>query len=206
MTRKRLWEKHLAKYPSSYGYSQFCEHLARYLQKSDPTMVLSHQPGDAFQIDFAGTPLSYIDRITGEIIPSPVLACSLPYSSLTYYDPLESTRMEHLVPALNRAANYMGGITKWVLTDNMKQIVTRSCRYEPTFTELAEQGAVHYNTFFKAILAGKPKDTQWKRPLILAIRISMLHYVYSLICLISSRIFFIFDCFALYPLCDKIFI
>ena len=30
MTRKRLWEKHLAKYPSSYGYSQFCEHLARY--------------------------------------------------------------------------------------------------------------------------------------------------------------------------------
>ena len=158
MTRKRLWEKHLVKYPSSYGYSQFCEHFARYLQKSNPTMVLSHQPGEAFQIDFAGTDLSYIDRLTGEIISSPVLSCSLPFSSLTYYDPLESTRMEHLVPALNRAAHYLGGITKWVLTDNMRQIVTRSCRYEPTFTELAEQWTVHYNTFFKSTRVGKPKD------------------------------------------------
>jgi len=158
MTRKRLWERHIEKYPSSYSYSQFCEHFARYLNKSNPTMVISHQPGDVFQIDFAGADLSYINRYTGEIVPTPVLSCSLPYSSLAYYDPLESTRLEHLVPALNRAANYLGGITRWVLTDNMKQIVARACRYEPTFTELAEQWAVHYNTFFKATRVGKPKD------------------------------------------------
>jgi hypothetical protein len=40
----------------------------------------------------------------------------------------------------------------------MRQIVIRSCRYEPTFTELAEQWAVHYNTFFKATRVGRPKD------------------------------------------------
>lgn len=158
MTRKRLWGKHLAKYPDSYSYSQFCEHFARYLNRSDPTMVMSHRPGDVFQIDFAGTDLSYIDRSTGEIIPCPVLVCSLPYSSLAYIEPLASTQLEHLVGSLNRAVNYLGGVTNWILTDNMRQIVTRPCRYEPTFTELSEQWAVHYNTFFKATRVGKPKD------------------------------------------------
>jgi len=158
MTRKRLWEKHLAIYPDSYSYSQFCEHFARYLQTSDPTMVIPHQPGDALQMDFAGAPLSYIERATGEIVYCPTLVCSLPYSSLTYVDPLESSRFEHLVGGLNRTTHYLGGITKWVLSDNMRQIVTRACRYEPTFTELAEQWAVHNNTFFKATRVGKPKD------------------------------------------------
>ena len=60
MTRKRLWEKHIASYPNSYSYSQFCEHFARYLNTSDPTMVLSHQPGAELQMDFAGKSLCYI--------------------------------------------------------------------------------------------------------------------------------------------------
>ena len=158
MTRKRLWEKHITSYPDSYSYSQFCEHFARYLNTSDPTMVISHQPGDELQIDFAGKSLSYIDRVTGEIIFCPTLVCSLPYSSLSYLEPLESSRLEHLVGGLNRAANYLGGITKWVLSDNMRQIVTRACRYEPTFTELSEQWAVYNSTFFKATRVRKPKD------------------------------------------------
>ncbi len=112
MTRKRLWKKHLVKYPSSYSYSQFCEHFARYLNKSDPTMVMSHKPGDVFQIDFAGKDLIYIDRKTEEIIPCPVLVCTLPYSSLAFFDPLASARLENLVPSLNRAADYLGGITR----------------------------------------------------------------------------------------------
>ncbi len=158
MTRKRLWERHLAKYPDSYSYTQFCEHFARYLNRSNPTMILSHSPGDPMQIDFAGKDLSYIDRSTGEIIFCPTLVCSLPYSSLTYVEPLRTARLEHLIPGLSRTVTYFGGVTNQVLTDNMKQMVTRSCRYEPTFTELSEQWAVHYNTDLKAARVRKPKD------------------------------------------------
>ncbi|MEA1876991.1 MAG: IS21 family transposase [Bacteroidota bacterium] len=158
MTRKRLWERHLAKYPESYSYTQFCEHFARYLNTSDPTMVMSHRPGDVMQIDFAGKNLEYIDRSTGEIIPCPTLVCSLPYSSIAYVEPLLTARLEHLIPALSRTVTYFDGVTRVVLTDNMKQTVIRACRYEPTFTELAEQWAVHYDTFLKATRVRKPKD------------------------------------------------
>ena len=158
MTRQRLWARHLAKYPDSYSYTQFCEHFSRYLNKSDPTMVLSHLPGDEMQIDFAGKSLSYIDRDTGEIIFCPTLVCSLPYSSLAYVEPLRTASLEHLIPTLSRTVTYFGGVTNQVLTDNMKQTVTHACRYEPTFTELAEQWAVHYNTNLKAARVRKPKD------------------------------------------------
>ncbi|HSL85577.1 MAG TPA: hypothetical protein VK861_01435, partial [Bacteroidales bacterium] len=62
------------------------------------------------------------------------------------------------VPAMNRALEYFGGSTKVTLTDNMKQIVTQANRYEPSFTLLAEQWSLHYNTALKAARPGKPKD------------------------------------------------
>ena len=40
----------------------------------------------------------------------------------------------------------------------MKQIVTQTNRYEPSFTLLAEQWSVHYNTSLKAARPAKPKD------------------------------------------------
>jgi hypothetical protein len=59
---------------------------------------------------------------------------------------------------MNRAVEYFGGATKVTLTDNMKQIVTQTNRYEPTFTLLSEQWSVHYNTCLKAARPSKPKD------------------------------------------------
>ncbi|HQG36214.1 MAG TPA: hypothetical protein PK094_03295 [Bacteroidales bacterium] len=40
----------------------------------------------------------------------------------------------------------------------MRQVVTQSSRYEPSFTQLFEQWAVHYNTCLKAARVAKPKD------------------------------------------------
>ena len=40
----------------------------------------------------------------------------------------------------------------------MKQIVTKSCRYEPVFTSSLQQWALHYNITLQATRVGKPKD------------------------------------------------
>ena len=109
-------------------------------------------------MDFAGKKMSYVEQATGEIVECPVFVCTLPYSSISYVEPLRSCRLEHLVPAMNRAVEYFGGVTKVTLTDNMKQIVTQTNRYEPSFTLLAEQWSVHYNTTLKATRPAKPKD------------------------------------------------
>lgn len=158
VTRSLLWEEYLAEQPDGYRYTQFCEHLSQYCKQNRATMHFSHVPGDCLQIDFAGKKLRYIDRETGEIIQCPVLVCTLPFSNFSYVEALPAAGGPHLFAAMNRCLEFLGGVPKNILSDNMKQYVIKNSRYEFTFQELAAQWAVHYNTNLDAARPRKPKD------------------------------------------------
>jgi transposase len=158
VTRKLLWEEYRLQYPEGYSYGHYCEHLSRYLAKEKATMHFVHLAGDYLQIDFAGKPLSYVDKQTGEIIFCPVLVCTLPFSSYTYVEALASAKQEELFASLNRCLEYIGGVPKNILSDNMKQYVKKNDRYEYTFQELAHQWSAHYNTNLDVTRPRKPKD------------------------------------------------
>jgi hypothetical protein len=121
-------------------------------------MHFEHKPGERLQIDFAGDNLKYIDRSTGEIHSCAVLTCELPFSGLSYVEALPSASHEFFFPALCRCIDYLGGVPENVLSDNMKQWVTKSSRYEPVFNEISERWALHYNTSLSATRVAKPKD------------------------------------------------
>ena len=158
VTRRTLWEEYQAANPETYRYAQFCVHFARYLKTTKATMHLSHRPGEYLQVDFAGKNLHYIDVHTGEIIPCPVLVCTLPYSGYTYVEALSSAKQEPLFCSMSLSQEYFGGVTRNTLSDNMKQVVEKNHRYEYSFQELADQWAVHYNTNLEATRPRKPKD------------------------------------------------
>lgn len=158
VTKLILWEEYLQDQPEGYRYAQFCHHLEHYMKCHEATMPQVHLPGDTLQIDFAGDQLHYYDAEQKEWISCPVLLCTLPYSSLFYAEPLASARQEHLIPALNNALAYIGGVPKNVLSDNMAQVVTKPSRYEPVFTDLMEQWALHNRTNMQATRPVKPKD------------------------------------------------
>ncbi|ABL65941.1 IS21 family transposase [Chlorobium phaeobacteroides] len=158
VTKQVLWEEYLQDRPTGYQYSQFCYHVDQYIKQHAVTMPQQHEPGYRLQIDFAGDPLWIIDPLTRERIKCPVLVCTLPCSSFFYVEPLSSCRQEHLIPALNRALAYFGGVPKNILSDNMKQVVTTASRYEPVFNDLMEQWALHYQTNMQATRAVRPKD------------------------------------------------
>jgi len=158
VTKLRLWEEYRGEVPEGYSYSQFCDHLAIHSRKSAATMHFEHKPGERVQVDFAGKPLYYIDSSTGEIISCPVLVCVLPFSGYSYVEALQTACQEHLFPALGRCMSYFGGVPQNVLSDNMKQYVHKSNRYEPVFSEICEQWSLHYNTTLSATRVSKPKD------------------------------------------------
>ncbi len=158
VTKLRLWEEYRQEVPDGYSYSQFCDHLVIHTRKSAATMHFEHKPGERLQVDFAGKPLSFIDSSTGEIIACPFLVCVLPFSGYAYVEALPSATQEHMFAALGRCLGYLGGVTRNVLSDNMKQFVHKSNRYEPVFAELCEQWSLHYNTTLSAARVGKPKD------------------------------------------------
>ncbi len=157
-TRIILWEEYRQQVPDGYGRSQFCEHLSRYQESRKAVMHFEHSPAELMEFDFAGDPISYVDPQTGEIVKCVVLVCRLPCSGYTYIEALPSQQRLWLIAALGRALQYFGGVPYMVRTDNMKQIVKKANRYEPSFDDLAQQWSVHYNTTLTATRVAKPRD------------------------------------------------
>lgn len=158
VTRQLLWQEYKIKQEDGYQYSQFCEHLQKYLTNSAVSMRLEHQYGDVLQVDFAGKELEYIDFTTGEVVRVPVLVSVLPASVYVYIEALPSAKQEFVFAALTKFIRQIKGIPKRILSDNMKQYVQKSSRYEPTFNTLADEWAAHYGVHLTASRVRKPKD------------------------------------------------
>lgn len=158
VTRQLLWQEYILLHPDGYAYTQFCERLNQGMRLRTVVMHLEHFAGEKMEVDFAGKKLSYVDPVGKTKIECPVLICVLPYSGLTYVEALLNATQENVYNSLSRAFRYFGGVTQSVLSDNMRQYVIKSNRYEPTFNELAEQWSVHYNTTLTATRVVKPRD------------------------------------------------
>ncbi|HEX8608086.1 MAG TPA: IS21 family transposase [Pedobacter sp.] len=158
VTRLLLWQEYKKQYPEGYEYAKFCELLGNQKQIEGATMHFQHKPADVMMVDFAGDSLSYVLKETGEVISCPVLVCVLPYSGYSYVSALVNASLVHVVKALNECLNYFQGVPHSFKSDNMKQIVTKSCRYEPTFTDMMQQWALHNNIALLAARVRKPKD------------------------------------------------
>ncbi len=80
MTRRVLWERYKKEFPGGYSYTQFCEHLQRYLRTTKAVMHLEHRPAEQTFTDYAGDIMYYYDPARGAAIACPVFVCVLPFS------------------------------------------------------------------------------------------------------------------------------
>ena len=158
VTRLLLWEEYRKGSADPFGYTQFCILLKQASKISGASMHLEHAPGAMMMVDFAGDKMSYGDPDTGELIFCPVLIAVLPFSKLTFAMALPDASIPQVVKALNACLVFFGGAPLSLKTDNMKQVVSKSCRYEPVFSEALLQWSLHYNITLLATRVAKPKD------------------------------------------------
>lgn len=158
VTRQLLWHDYRIKYPDGYGYSQFCNHFARWLKTSNASMHMEHDPGDKLFVDFTGTKLSYIDRETGEVMPVEVLVTSLGYSQKIYAQACPDQKKESFVNGCENALRYYGGAPKALVPDNLKSAVTTASRYEPEINEMYREFANHYGMYVYPARSRAPQD------------------------------------------------
>ena len=158
VTRVLLWGEYLQKYPNGYAYSQFCEHLYRWLKTSKAVMHFEHEPGDKLFIDYAGKKLHVIDRKTGEIRPVEVYVSVLGYSQMTYAEATESQKKEDFIASTQNALHFFGGVPKVLIPDNLKSAVTKANKYEADLNQSFADFANHYNTAVLPTRSLKPRD------------------------------------------------
>lgn len=158
VTRYLLWQEYLQENPDGYRQTQFCHHLNQYLKAQNPAMVLKHSAGEKLFIDFAGKPLSYINRETGEIIDCQVFVACLPYSDYSFAMAVRTQNIEDFVYALTCCLKNIGGVPQTLVPDNLKSAIVKADRYEPGVNIVLEDFANHYGTTVTPTRARKPQD------------------------------------------------
>ncbi len=141
-----------------YSYTQFNKHVRDYLERSSLSMHIEHEPGEEWQIDFAGDALYLTDRQTGNATKTVVLVCCMPFSNLLWMIALPSAATEYFYHGLNEGLRYMGALPAVAKSDNMKQWVTKSDRYSPAFSEANTEWCNYYGITPVACRVRTPRD------------------------------------------------
>lgn len=100
------------------------------------------------------------------------------YSMLGYMTTLPSAKMEYLFQSLSRAVIYFGGVAEISKTDNMRQWIKKTDRYEPALNEAASQWCLHNDTELDECRSKKPLDKDPAESLVN----QTYRYFYSRIC------------------------
>ena len=159
-TKLVLWQEYCEEdSANAYGYTQFCEHYQKWLKKQKRSMRQHHIAGDKLFIDYCGPTVPIISPDTGEIrYNAQIFVATLGATNYTYVEAGRSQKQEDWIMAHVRAFNYIGGVPRLLVPDNLKSAVTKANRYAPTLNENYAKMARHYGTAIMPARPYKPKD------------------------------------------------
>lgn len=157
-TLQTLWRHYLEDHPDGYRYTQFVHYFNQWNDKTKASGILHHKAGQKLFMDFAGKTLSWVDRNTGEVQPVQVFVAILPASQYTYVQATASQKREDLVRAVTDCKSWLGGVTKAIVGDNMKAVVSKGHKYAPLINKTLKDLALHYGCVIDPTRPYHPKD------------------------------------------------
>lgn len=157
-TYLNIWEDYRNRYPDGYGYTQFKEHLQKAFAIQEASFHMEQIMGEKLLIDYAGDRPVLTDRETGTTRPAELFIAILAGSGYTYVEASENQKKASFLHSIRRSLEFIGGVPKLIVTDNLKSAVTKAHRYEPELNKDFKAFALHYGTAVLATRARKPKD------------------------------------------------
>lgn len=94
------------------------------------TMKLNHVPGEKTQVDYTDG-LDFIDRKTGEVTKTQLFVGVLPFSSKTFAHFSLNQKLPSFIESHEKMWIYFGGVTPYVVVDNLKSAVNKAHIYDP---------------------------------------------------------------------------
>jgi transposase len=91
---------------------------------------LNHLPGEKAQVDYCDG-ISIVNAKTGEAPKSQFFCGVLPFSSYTFGEFANDQKLPTFIDSHERMWSYFGGVTQYVVVDNLKSGVKRAHRYDP---------------------------------------------------------------------------
>lgn len=158
VTLELLHLEYLEKNPNGYRYTQFCELYRRWARKRRLSMRQVHRGGEKLFVDYSGKRPHIVDPKTGEIIDVELFVAVLGASNYTYVEATRTQQIADFIGAHVRCFEFLGGVPRDVVPDQLKSGVTGACRYEPQIQRTYEELAHHYETTILPARPAHPKD------------------------------------------------
>lgn len=158
VTLQLLWEEYRRLHPDSYGYSRFCELYAVWERTAEPRMIQEHKAGDKLFVDYAGQRVPLTDPRTGEVTQAEIFVGALGASSYIFAEATPGQTIADWIGSHVRCFQFLGGVPRIVVPDNLKSGVTSPCRYEPDVNPTYLKFACHYGVAIVPARVRKPRD------------------------------------------------
>lgn len=158
VTLTLLWTEYRQDHPQGYQYSRYCDYYKRYVKKLNVTMRQHHKAGEKLFVDYAGQTMPVIDPATGEIRFAQIFLAVQGASGYTFAEATWSQQLPDWVGSHIRAFEFLGGVPKLLIPDNLKSGVTKPDRYDPDLNPTYRDMATHYGTAVMPARVRKPRD------------------------------------------------
>ena len=123
VTLTLLWNEYCAKCHSQgktpYMSTQFGDKYRHWARLTKATMRIQHKPGDAMQVDWAGTTIPYYDPVTCEEFGAYLFVAVLPCSCYAYVEACDDMKQTNWLMCHVHAYEYFGGATRLLIPDNL---------------------------------------------------------------------------------------
>ena len=121
-------------------------------------MRQTHVAGDKLFVDWAGDTVPIIDAVTGEVHKGHLFIAALGASSYTYAEARWTETLPDWIGAHVNALDFLGGVPKAAVPDNLKTGITKPSRYEPGVNKTYQELADHYGFVVLPARVRKPRD------------------------------------------------
>lgn len=158
VTLRLLHEEYLAAHPDGYGYTQFAGHYRRWADAQRVTMCQVHRAGDKVFVDYSGKKPSIVDPATGERVEVELFVAVLGASNYTYAEATRTQRSHDWIESHLRLLEFLGGVPRAIVPDQLKSGVVVASRYDPTIQRTYEELAQHYGTTILPARPAHPRD------------------------------------------------
>ena len=158
-----LWEEYVSQCRKSgkvpYQKTQFGKYFRDHIKESEFTDIIRHKPGETIEVDWAGTRPYWFDPDTGEKIEGYLFIGVLSYSGYGYAEVTADMKEESWISCHVHMFDYFGGVTKFLIPDNLKTGVNKHPKDEEAIlNKRYQEMADHYGIAVMPARVRHPKD------------------------------------------------
>ena len=162
VTLTLLWEEYCRTCHESgrtpYMSTQFGDKYRKWTRITKATMRITHKPGDAMEVDWAGDTIPVFDPVTGEADGVYLFVAVLPCSCYVYAEACNDMASENWLLCHVHAYNYFGGVARLLIPDNCRTSTISNTRYDTVLNKSYQELAEHYNTAIVPARVKAPQD------------------------------------------------